>query len=82
MKRANFIKQKQKVLHSLQSKSANAIDVVTTTINRLSEVNEQIDVAIGEIEEAKSQLQNTEDDLNKTKSHNTKIICNFKTLID
>ena len=82
MKKMNIIEEKKEVLQSLQSESTNAIDMVTTTINRLSSINEQIDVTIGEIEEAKSQLQNTEDDLNKTKSHNAKIIDKFKTLIE
>jgi hypothetical protein len=82
MKKTNIIEEKQKVLQSLQSESANAIDMVTTTINRLSSVNEQIDVTIGEIEEAKSRLQCTEDDLSKTKEHNAKIINKFKALIE
>ena len=82
MKKTNIIEEKQKVLQSLQSESADAIDMVTTTINRLSSVNEQIDVTIGEIEEAKSRLQCTEDDLSKTKEHNAKIINKFKALIE
>lgn len=82
MKKTNIIEEKQKVLQSLQSESANAIDMVTTTINRLSSVNEQIDVTISEIEDAKSKLQCTEDDLSKTKEHNAKIINKFKALIE
>ena len=82
MKKTNIIEEKQKVLQSLQSESANAIDMVTTTINRLSSVNEQIDVTISEIEDAKSKLQCTEDDLSKTKEHNAKIIDKFKALIE
>lgn len=82
MKKMNIIEEKKEILQSLQSESTNAIDMVTTTINRLSSINEQIDVTITEIEEAKSQLQNTKDDLNKTKSHNAKIIDKFKALIE
>ena len=82
MKKINIIEEKKEVLQTLQSESTNAIDMVTTTINRLSSVNEQIDVTIGEIEEAKSRLQCTEDDLNKTKEHNAKIINKFKALIE
>lgn len=81
MKKTNIIEEKQKVLQSLQLQSANAIDMVTMTINRLSSVNEQIDVAVDEIEDAKSKLQHTEDDLSKTKEHNAKIIDKFKALI-
>lgn len=54
MKKTNIIEEKQKELQVLQSESANAIDMVTVTINRLSSVNEQIDVTISEIEDAKS----------------------------
>lgn len=82
MKRVNIIAEKQKVLQSLQLESANAIDMVTSTINQLSAVNEKIDVTIGEIEDAKAKLQITEDDLSKTKLHNSKIIDKFKALID
>ena len=56
--------------------------MVTTTINELSSVNEQIDITIGEIEDAKAKLQNTENDLNTTKEHNAKIINKFKALIE
>lgn len=82
MKKMNIIEEKKEILQSLQSESTNAIDMVTTTINRLSSINEQIDVTITEIEEAKSELQNTEDDLSKTKEHNAKIINKFKALIE
>lgn len=82
MKKINIIEEKKEVLQTLQSESTNAIDMVTTTINRLSSINEQIDVTITEIEEAKSELQNTEDDLSKTKEHNAKIINKFKALIE
>ena len=40
MKKTNIIEEKQKALQLLQSESANAIDMVTVTINRLSSVNE------------------------------------------
>lgn len=82
MKKINIIEEKKEVLQTLQPESTNAIDMVTTTINRLSSINEQIDVTITEIEEAKSELQNTEDDLSKTKEHNAKIINKFKALIE
>lgn len=82
MSRRNSVEGKQKVLKRLQTLSADAIDVVTTTINRLSSINEKIDRTIDEIEDAKSKLQHTEDDLNTTKSHNAKIIEKFKALIE
>lgn len=82
MKEKGIIKEKQKTLQKLQTKSSRALDVVTSTINRLITVNEKIEATINEIDDAKEKLQQTENDLNKTKSHNTKIIEKFKALID
>ena len=82
MKKLNLIEQKQKKLEELRVKSNNALDVVTATINKLSTVNEEIDVTISEINEAKAALQSTEDDLSKTREHNSKIINKFKALIE
>ena len=80
--RKNIIEEKQKVLQTLQSESSRALDIVTSTINQLATVNEKIDVTISEINEAKTKLQTTENDLNKTKLHNTKIIDKFRALIE
>lgn len=81
-KKLSIIEEKQKMLQTLQSESNRALDVVTYTINQLSSVNERIDVTISEIIEAKSKLQETEDDLNTTRLHNTKVIDKFKALIE
>lgn len=81
-KSENIIEEKQKTLQTLQAASTRALDVVTSTINQLATVNEKIDATIGEINEAKSKLQSTEDDLCKTKEHNKKIIDKFKALIE
>ena len=80
--RKNIIEEKQKQLVELQTESSRALDIVTSTINRLATVNEKIDVTISEINEAKAKLQSTEDDLNKTRVHNSKIIDKFKALIE
>lgn len=58
------------------------MDIVTSTINSLATVNEKIDVTMSEISEAKAKLQSTEDDLSKTRLHNTKIIDKFRALIE
>ena len=82
MKTKNIIEEKQKTLHKLQSKSNRALDIVTSTINQLETVNKKIDVTINEIIDTKAKLQSTEDDLNKTRLHNTKIIDKFRALIE
>ena len=78
----NIIEEKQKQLTTLQAESNRALDIVTSTINSLATVNEKIDVTMSEISEAKAKLQSTEDDLSKTRLHNTKIIDKFRALIE
>lgn len=83
MKRVkDIIEMKQRELEVLQQESNNALDVVTATINQLSNVNEKIDIKLNEIIEAKTKLQATEDGLNNTREHNSKIISKFKALIE
>lgn len=78
----NSIYCKQKKLEKLKDKSNKALNVVASTINRLTSVNEKIDLAISGINETKEKLQSTENDLCKTKARNNKIIDNFKSMID
>ena len=77
----DVITQKQTMLKKLQKKSNSALNLVTSTINSLSVVNEQIDQTIYEIAEAKMQLDNTEYELQETKNKNSIIITKFKNLI-
>ena len=78
----DLIAQKQLELARLNSQSNNALNLVYSTINNLNTINEQIDVRVSEIEEAKAQLQNTEDDLKNTKERNAKVIEKFKALVE
>lgn len=78
----DVIEQKQKTLRELEDESAKVLDVVNSTINKLSTINEKIDATIDEITEQKAKLQSTEVELNKTKVHNAKIIDKFRSLIE
>lgn len=78
----NLLEEKYKRLNELQAKSTGAIGLVTSTINSLGTVNEEIDVVISEINEAKAQLSNTEEELNLVKEKNTRVITNFRRLIE
>lgn len=78
----NIIEEKQKQLDMLKAESGRALDTVTSTINSLAAINEKINETISEINEAKAKLQSTENDLNQTKVHNSKIIDKFKVLIE
>lgn len=80
--RKDVISDKVKKLEELRSKSTSALDLVTSTINNLAIVNEEIDVVISEIGEAKQKLEDTEVELNNTKDKNGKIISKFRSLIE
>ena len=81
-KTKDIIEMKQKELEALQVESNSALDIVTSTINQLLTVNEKIETNINEITEAKAKLQATEEGLNTTKEHNSKIINKFRALIE
>ena len=81
-KTKDLIAQKQAALQKYQNDSDNALNLVTSTINRLSTINEKIDETIGEIRDAKQALDMTEKDLNITRRHNQKIVEKFKAFIE
>ena len=81
-KKKDIIEQKQLELKRLSNQSVAALDLVTSTINNLNTINEEIDVKVSEIKEANAQLQSTEDDLMSTRNHNSKVIEKFKSLIE
>ena len=77
----DIIAQQQAKLKRLQRTSLSARNLVTSTINNLSIVNENIDQTICEIEEAKMQLNNTKIELEETRDKNSMIVQKFKNLI-
>ena len=76
------LQEKQTALVRLQSKSNQALDIVTSTINNLTTVNDEIDSTIAEISELQTQLQTVQNDLNSTKDRNSKVVEKFKSLIE
>ena len=78
----NTIQEKQTALKRLQTKSNQALDLVTTTINNLTTVNAEIDSTIADITELQSQLQNVQNDLATTKDRNSRVVEKFKNLIE
>ena len=81
VKSVDLIETKKQETESLKTESANALDLVTSTIKKLRDVNESIDTKIVETNHAKQTLQGIEDDLNETKKHNEIIIEKFQNLI-
>ena len=81
-KNKDFIVQKKAELINLRKMSTGAIDLITNTIDRLSTINDEINVTIISIEEAKAELEMTEKDLVETREKNEKIANRFKQLIE
>lgn len=77
----NIIAQKAERLEELQARSNNALDVVTSTINGLEAINEEIVDTITEIQDMKNLLDNTENGLTETMTRNSRIADRFKALI-
>ena len=82
MKTKDVIALKQQQLIKLNEESGRAIDLVTSTINNLESVNNNIDSQIEEINKLVETLSSTEDGLNQTRLNNTKIIEKFRNLIE
>ena len=82
MIKKNILQEKKNKLATLQAKSAQALDVVTSTISSLERINEDICNTIDEIEETKRDLENTAAGFTTTKSRNERIIERFKAMIE
>ena len=77
----NTIALKEAELDKLNRESIHALDIVTSTINQLGEINSRIDIKIAEIDDDTAKLKATQEGLITTKEHNNKIIEKFKNLI-
>ncbi len=83
MKRVkDLVSQKQDELIGLKEVSGRAIDIVTSTINQLADVNDKIDSKIAEIEKIEAGLAETKSGFDVTRLHNIKIIEKFRNLIE
>ena len=78
----NVIEQQQSKLEALKQKSADALDIVTSTINNLDSINAEIGTVINEIVQYKSELSNTETELQQVKENNLKVSNKFRSLIE
>ena len=77
-----IIEQKAEHLKELQAQSNGALDIVTSTIDSLVAINEEIDDTITEIQDMRKSLDATESDLNATRARNSKIADKFRALIE
>lgn len=77
-----ILEQKQERLVELESKSASALSLVTSTIEGLGSINQEIEDTLLEVKEIKSQCDKVEEGLSKKRDQNKKIISKFKALIE
>ncbi len=77
----DVLKQKRKALASYTSQFDNAVSLVTSTIDSLNALDENIKRTIGEIDEYQNELNSTKDDLVAAQSKNQRVIDNFKSLL-
>lgn len=83
MKRVkDLVTQKQNELIGLKETSGRAIDMVTSTINQLADVNDEIDSKIAEIEKIEAGLAEAKSGFDVTRLHNVRIIEKFRNLIE
>lgn len=80
-KKENPIQQKENELLVLKQNSNHAIDMVTTMINQLESVNEDIDTQEGQVDYDINCLTDIKIGLIETRLHNTKIIDKFRNLL-
>lgn len=78
----DILQQKQEELNSLQEVASSAFSLVTTTVNRLSQINSEIDAKVADIEDYQKQFEATKSGFMETKTKNEKIIKNFNALIN
>lgn len=68
-------------LETLQQKSANAVNIIRTTIDELKAANSEIAEECGRNVEKIASLQSTNGSLDELRTGNEKIIANFEALL-
>jgi len=73
---------KQKRLIKLQKRSTSALNLVNSTIDKLDNIDTEIDFVVEDIENSIEKLTDTKTELVGQKVKNDKIIQKFKALIE
>lgn len=79
---STIITEKESQLNGLIKDSESAVDMITTTINRLVNVNERISTTRHEIETYKSELERIDGSMEQQFTHNARVIEKFKSFIE
>lgn len=78
----NILTEKETQLNSLVQQSTDAVSLITSTINRLETVNEQIHEKCEEINTYRAELDRIQCSMDQQLSHNEKIIGKFKSFLE
>lgn len=78
----NILTEKETQLNSLVQESANAVSLITNTINRLETVNDQIHEKREEITTYRAELDRIQTEMDQQLTHNEKIIGKFKSFLE
>lgn len=82
MRSKDFLEQKNKTLNLLAMQQNSALSMVNNTIIMLQNNNEEIAATMTDIEEYKARLETKAQELSDIKDKNSRIIENFKRLIE
>lgn len=77
----DMLEQKKQKLNTYSNIFTNAVSIVNTVIDTLTNANSDIEQTIAEINEYQQELSNTAKGLQESKDKNEKVIKNFKALI-
>lgn len=78
----NILIEKETQLNSLVQESADAVSLITNTINRLETVNDQIHEKCEEITTYRAELDRIQTSMDQQLTHNEKIIGKFKSFLE
>jgi uncharacterized protein Yka (UPF0111/DUF47 family) len=77
----NILTEKEAKLNTLMEQSQNAVSLITSTIDSLESVNQDIVSTVQEIDSYRTELDRIADSMTQH-SHNEKIIGKFKSFLE
>lgn len=78
----DILTDKQNEMARLGRQADEAVDLVTLTISNLEDINQQIGIALSEVDAYIQDLADIRAAMSKQRSNNTAIISNFEKLLD
>jgi FtsZ-binding cell division protein ZapB len=78
----NILTEKEAKLNTLMEQSQNAVSLITSTIDSLESVNQDIVSTVQEIDSYRTELDRIADSMTQQHSHNEKIIGKFKSFLE